>query len=259
MKRIIYITLFIAIKVCHTQAQTARFTSSGTIDFEKKVNTYALIRKGQIKGKFVTGNEQQLFEQYQVSNPQFRTFRSTLTFSNNNTLFTPVDKQTVTGNGFNIPMAGQNNTIYCDHNTGISIAQKSVLGDDFLLTDSVRKIKWRLTDETREIAGYTCRRANGVMMDSIYVVAFFTEKIHIAGGPESFGGLPGMILQVALPHENVTWLATRILDMAIPPADIKPPKGGKTMDNKKLMDVLKDALQNTQPAQAALTIKNSLL
>jgi GLPGLI family protein len=48
------------------------------------------------------------------------------------------------------------------------------------------------------IAGFNCRRANAMIMDSIYVVAFYTDEILTTGGPESFSGLPGMILGVAL-------------------------------------------------------------
>ena len=112
-------------------------------------------------------------------------------------------------------LVSQNNTIFTDLQTKTSIDQKMVFEDFFLVKDSTRKIKWKITDETREIAGFTCRRANAIVMDSIYVVAFYTEKIPISGGPESFSGLPGMILGLALPHENITWFATKVTEGAL--------------------------------------------
>src|SRR6185437_10397918 len=102
-------------------------------------------------------------------------------------------------------------------------SQKTIFDQPFLVKDSLRKIKWKITDENREIAGYNCRRANGLMMDSIYVVAFYTDKIPVSGGPESFSGLPGMILEVALPHENVIWRATKVTEAEIPQGAITPP------------------------------------
>jgi len=124
------------------------------------------------------------------------------------------------------------------------VAEKIIRGDQFLLKDSIRKITWRLTDETQEVAGYTCRRANGIMLDSIYVVAFYTDKIWMSSGPESFSGLPGMILKVALPHLNVTWTATNISSETVPPATIAPPKKGDIVNSKQLAEKLKVASKN---------------
>ncbi|MES2277188.1 MAG: GLPGLI family protein [Bacteroidota bacterium] len=259
MKKIISTILTILTCCGCLMAQQARFTVSGTIEFEKTVNTYALIRKGQVTGKFATGNERELLEQYQVTNPQFKTLKSTLTFAGGKTLFIPVDREAIKGQGFEIPTSAQNNTIYTDRAAGTVTTQKDVFGDNFLLSDSTRKIKWKITGETREIAGYPCRRANGLMMDSVYIVAFFTEKIHIAGGPESFGGLPGMILEVALPHENITWKATKVTDIIVAPDAIKPPKNGKAIDRTRLLEILNGIIKIRPAAQAALIMKANLL
>lgn len=221
--------------------QEAHFTTSGIIEYEKKCNMYALIRKEINKN-----NEDWLakpFEEYQKSNPQFKVLKSTLKFGNNKTLFTPVIDEDEKRNGwFDLQMATQFNTIYSDLNTDMSIAQKTVFEQTFLLKDTTRKINWKITDETREIAGYTCRRANAIVMDSIYVVAFYTDKILVTGGPESFTGLPGMILEVALPHENVSWIATKVTDITIPEAEIVPPKKGKAVNKQSYKETLNKAM-----------------
>ncbi|MGL1507608.1 GLPGLI family protein, partial [Vibrio parahaemolyticus] len=64
----------------------------------------------------------------------------------------------------------------------------------YLVQDSVRQLDWRITDETRDIAGFECRKAVTKICDSVYIVAFYTDQIPVSAGPESFGGLPGMIL-----------------------------------------------------------------
>jgi GLPGLI family protein len=91
-------------------------------------------------------------------------------------------------------------------------SKKNVGGSSFLVQDSTRKIKWKITDETRNIAGFEYRSANKLKMDSVNVVAFYTDEITTSGGPESFSGLHGMILGVAIPHEHITWFATKVYD-----------------------------------------------
>ncbi|MCC8424260.1 GLPGLI family protein [Mucilaginibacter sp. UR6-11] len=223
-------------------AQTEHFTTSGIIEFTKTSNAYAIIRKEINKDN--ESYTQNAFEEYKKTQPQFKVLKSTLKFGSNKTLFTPVEPETPPTNYFfNVVIAEQNSTVYTDLNTGISTSQKKVFEETFLLKDTVRKIKWKITDETREIAGYQCRRANALIMDSVYVVAFYTDRILVTGGPESFTGLPGMILGVALPHENVSWFATKITDTSMPESTIIPPKKGKPVNNTQFKETLNSALK----------------
>ncbi len=227
----------------YARAQSAHFTTSGTIEFDKNVNMYALINK-----RINKDNEsfmQTAFEAYKKSNPQMKVLKSTLTFADNKTLFTPKAEEEMSNSFFgDEPMATQNNIVYTDLNTDKKISQKKVFEQTFLVTESPRKINWKITDETRDIAGYTCRRANAIIMDSVYVVAFYTNEITVSGGPESFSGLPGMILGVALPHDNVSWFATKVIDSTLPPSAVAPPKKGKPVDDKGFMTTLKAAFKD---------------
>jgi GLPGLI family protein len=238
-------------------AQNARFTTSGTIEFEKSVNTFAIIKR--MYGDDMQGFLQQAFDQYKKTQPQFKVLKSTLTFSGDKTLFTPIPPENTTGTFFNLQMLDQNNTVYDDMATHTSTTQKLVFEQTFLVKDTLRKIKWKITDETRDIAGYPCRRANGLLMDSIYVVAFYTDKIPVSGGPESFSGLPGMILQVALPHENISWLAVKVTDVPVASGSIVPPKKGKPIDNKQLFDTLQSVFKNRGNATQVNFIMKSYL
>ena len=75
------------------------------------------------------------------------------------------------------------------------------------------------------------------------MIAFYTDKIPVSGGPECFGGLPRMILQLALPHENVSWIATKVEDIDLPFNSILPPSGGTIINFKELIDNLKSVLK----------------
>jgi GLPGLI family protein len=223
-------------------AQHAHFTTSGTIEFEKKLNMYTIIAKAITKDNeaFLTP----ALDAYKKANAQFKTEKSTLSFAGNKTLYTPIEDDGPPNFFSSNPIVTQNNTIYQDFTTGTSVAEKKVFDAVFLMKDSTRKIKWKITDETREIAGFTCRRANAVVLDSIYVVAFYTTQIAVSGGPESFNGLPGMILGVALPHENMTWFATKVTDTSLPPNTIVPPKKGKPVNGKSFITTLKSTFKN---------------
>ncbi len=227
----------------HLYAQHARFATEGSIEFEKNVNMHALIKKQ------INKNNESYYipalDQYKKTQPQFKTMKSVLSFSKDKTLYTPVVPETATRTMFSeLPAANQNNIIYTDLATSKSTAQKNVFEEFFLVTDSTRKINWKLTSETRDIAGYSCRRANAIIMDSVYVVAFYTDEIPVSGGPESVTGLPGMILGVALPHENITWFAKIVHDKAVPAGTITPPKKGKVTTSAGLVTTLKNALKN---------------
>ncbi len=225
------------------QAQYARFVESGVVTFEKRVNMYAKIKSRVGRNSFM----EQAFEQYKRNNPQFKTFKYNLAFDGSHTRFGPLDDQTTPSSGGffgNDPSIDMGNTIVTDLLAGQSIGQKSIYEQTYLITDSTRRIQWRITNETREIAGYECRRANALVLDSIYVVAFYTDQIPVTGGPESFTGLPGMILGIALPYENTTYFATKVDDRPVSAKELEAPKKGKAVNYHELRAELEASLKD---------------
>jgi GLPGLI family protein len=246
MKTIInhILILIIVLTSCTTIAQNNHFVQNGIIEFEKKSNMYALITK-KIKGE-TDSYYQAAFESYKKNNPQFKTTKSILSFSKNKSIYKWDETNQAAGNNWiaDDAMANLKNVIATDLDTKTSITQKNVYDDLYLVKDSLRKIDWKITDETREIAGYECRRANAIVLDSVYVVAYYTIQIPFAGGPESFTGLPGTILGLAMPHENMTWFATKVTEIPVSDKDLAPPIKGKPTDNKGLNKILLDALKD---------------
>ena len=216
--------------------------TSGTITYEKRLNLHA-IGKNELGTKPSQGGIDE-YEKYKKVTAQFGTLSSTLTFNTDKSLFTPIERLLPQGMDFyNNPMNKQLNIVYTDFATNTNLSQKEMYGDLFIVTDSTRKITWRLTDQTQDIAGFKCRRANGLILDSVYVVAFFTDEIGVSGGPESFWGLPGMILQVALPHENVIWTAKKVTTDPVPITAIVPPKKGKKISRTELFKLVKENME----------------
>lgn len=113
-----------------------------------------------------------------------------------------------------------------------------VIGEKIIIQDTVKHIKWRITDEYRDIAGYTCRRANGLTPDSIYVIGFYCNELPVSGGPESINGLPGMILGLVVPSQHVSYFATKVELSNSVVMDKKVFEGKKTksMTRKQMVD-----------------------
>jgi GLPGLI family protein len=230
------IQFFLILRCQFILAQEAGFMTSGKIIFEKRVNTHALIRRDIGNGGADALTLEQ-YSSYQKNSPQFSVMLSTLFFSDDKTFFEPASGDQRLTVMSNHPAVQQPNKVFTDLASKKIISQKNIFNDVFLLQDSIRKISWKITGETREIAGYTCRRANAIIMDSLYVVAFYTDLILTEGGPESFNGLPGMILGVTLPRQNISWTAREVVFEHRTQETI-PPLKGKVLKYTDLIAIL---------------------
>jgi GLPGLI family protein len=140
------------------------------------------------------------------------------------------------------PVADKN-IVFTDFRNGQIIAQKPVYEETFLVQDSVSKIKWRITPDTRNIAGFECRKAVGILDDSVAVFAFYTDELMISGGPEGIHGLPGMILGVGVPRLHTTWFATKVDVANVNMAVVAPATKGKKVDRATMMKALDKILR----------------
>jgi GLPGLI family protein len=216
---------FLLLNINSIKAQPAKFISSGKIEFERKIKLSALYET----------NDPTL-DILKKSGQQFKKTFFTLTFDKLKTVYKP-GKENPENYKFQ-KMPAEDNVVYTELDKKIMVSQKQVFDNVFLISDSVRKIQWKITDEKRQIAGFECKRANAIIMDSIYIVAYFTEEILTEGGPESFNGLPGMILGVAIPYEHITWFANN-LSITEQNYLIGPPQKGKTISTSELKENVK--------------------
>jgi len=227
---------------------------NGSIVFEKKVDVYSFLDTvGAIKG---IGH---IRERYERTNPQFKSTFFTLYFDAGRTLYEPSQQEAGSENEI-LDFIGQMasaNIVYTDLTTHESVGLKSVMGNQFLIKDSVRRIHWKLKSDTRNIAGFHCRRADAVIMDSLYVIAFFCDQILPQGGPESLTGLPGMILGAALPKRNITWFATKLLTGQSNSTPIVPPVKEAPINNDEFRKSLEKSLKDNPMRR--IILENSLL
>jgi GLPGLI family protein len=195
--------LFLSCGIAHAQD----FITRGKIEFEVKRN---------IKKMYTA--EQRANNPYIESLPEFDISYRELIFSWNQLIYQQ-GRKSATAPSYQYDVA-----IYTDLSKGQYIRKFPYVEDEYILEDSVKKVKWKIQNETRKIAGWECRKAVGRIKDSVYVVAFYCPEIVPQGGPELFTGLPGMILGIAIPRSYSTWFATKVEVANIDESKIVPPE-----------------------------------
>ena len=229
MQRIFpFLILFLAGSLS-TQAQ---HLFAGKITFERKTNVHQLYE------------EQEWFENAKAEIPKIINSGFTLSFDTARSLYEPIppaedEKQT----WYTPP--GTENRVVQSFKAGTIAAQKQIFEQSFRIADSLPHYTWKIGSEVRTIAGFACRKAVTRICDSVYVVAFYTDDIPVSGGPEQFGGLPGMILQLVVPRLGTTWQATGIEGFRPDAAAMKLPVGkGKTTTRADLEATIKSSLKD---------------
>jgi GLPGLI family protein len=229
MKLLFYIIALLTTSALFAQQQ--QFITQGKIEYERKTNQHPFMEGGNMWD-----------EAAKKSMSKFVTYYYDLTFKGDRTLFQtgrdPEIKQSKFWGVFD-----SENTILSRLDSNVSLTQRIIYGDQYLVTDSLRNIDWKITPEIRKIAGFDCRKAVGRIMDSIVVIAFYTDEIITAGGPESFNSLPGMIMGLAIPRLHTTWYATKLTLIEVTDKDLAGPKKGKKMTGDHYRSELKEVLK----------------
>lgn len=106
--------------------------------------------------------------------------------------------------------ATSRNTVYQDFKRNTRYLIKGIWGEELHLTDTLFKRKWQITESSRKIAGYACRKAVWKANDSTRIYAWFSYDLTPSTGPESFNGLPGTILGLATEDGGVVYFAKKV-------------------------------------------------
>lgn len=231
-----YTILFIVL--CALSLGTnAQYTMQGKIEYERKVNLHRTLDN-------MDEDDRRWIEKFRSQIPKFKIEYFDLYFNNKSSVYKP-GKEYDNGNlkmWFSNTPAGDN-VVYTDFVNRIVKANKIVYEEKFLVQDSMRKLQWKIVDELRMIGDYKCKKAVAKICDSVVVVAFYTEDIMATGGPEMFSGLPGMILEIAIPRLFTTWVATRVDIIAPTEKDLAAPEKGKKTTQKDLHEVVNSSFK----------------
>jgi GLPGLI family protein len=218
MKKIFFLLLFFSSCLVHGQT----FISTGKIEYEVRTNNHKVFGDGI----WADMARERL--------PQFGLSYYDLTFNDDKSVyrFNRFDDKTARM-WFNQNI--EDNIWFNDYGTKTFSHQKFVFDNTYLLTGALMNIEWKLSPmETREIAGFICKKATGIIFDSVYVFAFYTEEITTSGGPMGIQGLPGMIMGITIPRMFTSWVATKVEIVGVDTKIVTAPTKGKKQDALKL-------------------------
>lgn len=187
--------------------------------------------------------------------PSSRTDKYELTFGNNQSLWKAGEQDNDDDGGsfsseggmqVRMVVAGSNDVLYNNFETGKRVERREMFDKTFIVDDTISKLKWKMTGETKTILNHNCMKAvatrtskrmtmnmdNGVMErkeidDTAAIVAWFATDIPVPAGPSEFQGqLPGLILELDVRGGDQVYKATSIAEKA-DLAVIKEPTGKK--------------------------------
>lgn len=237
------------------------------------------VQMGQMR---IFGNTQEPAPQM----PKSRTDEFELLFSGNQSLwqFLPSnnndDQSFSNGNGvFRMVNAGANEVIYHNFENGTTLSQRDVMDASFVVSDSIRKLNWKLTNDTKTILNYSVRKAisqristrrqmtmdNGEMKsnevpDTANIIAWFTTDIPVPVGPSTYQGqLPGAILEMDVNNGQNIIVAVEV-SPKVNVKKIKEPKDGKRVtvaEYNKERDRLMQEMQKNLPPGVRMNVRTN--
>ena len=125
------------------------------------------------------------------------------------------------------------------------IEQRDFMGKGFLINGSLEKLNWKITGETKIILNYPCIKA--LLNDSNKTIeAWFTVEIPLSIGPENYGQLPGMILELTSKETRKTIKAIDFKYTEVNIDSIKIPSEGKKVTKEEYNKIVDKKIKEMQ-------------
>jgi GLPGLI family protein len=157
---------------------------------------------------------------------------------------------------------GGSGTLFKDIKNQSFTNQLETFGKQFIIKDRLKPIEWELHSDTKNIGNYTCYKATytkeieesmmtfsssdeeqkeeepttAPVMKTITVTAWYTPQIPVSNGPESYQGLPGLILEVN--DGDLTILCSKITINPKKAIEISEPKKGKQVTQEEYDSIM---------------------
>jgi GLPGLI family protein len=234
----------------------------GTVVYERKINMHRRITDEQMKAMI----------------PEWRISKHQLIFSDSVSVYKTLPEAEAPdpfegGGGrrmvFNMG-GGDGGVTFKNFSTSTSLMETDLGDKTYIVEDSIRQQGWKLSDETKTILGIVCKKATtkipgtrgGIRMQmggapsrpatdttrppDVTVVAWYAESLITPVGPENYGNLPGLVLQVDVNNGETVYNAVDIKRTA-DNKELKEPKKGKRIPvvefRKKQQDFMANQMQ----------------
>jgi GLPGLI family protein len=224
MKYLAFLCLFIANNVFAQSHQ-------GMIRYERKLDVHRHLQDEQMKAMV----------------PQFQVASYDLFFNDSISIYKAVPKDEApdpfenSGGGAHVMMKfsgpGDDGMLYQNYGSGRLLEEASLEGKKYLITDSIRTLSWKLSEETGVILGHPCKKATAITPRGNKLVAWYSEDIPVPVGPDKISGLPGAILKLDMDSAGVVYTATQIAS-SVNAKDLRAPAGNKAITRAEYEKVL---------------------
>lgn len=212
----------------------------------------------------------------QAQMPKSRTVQYELLFTPEHSLWQYLpnaaseDGGTFAGGGVVIRMAGGGNeATYVNYTQGSRVDQREMFEKSFVVTDTVAKVQWKLSEDAKTILNFTAHKATGtsivtrprmtmengemkreIITDTVPIVAWYTTDVPVPTGPDFQGQLPGLLLELDI---NKGQNVTRAVEFSpkVAAGKIKAPKEGKHLtaaEFAKERDKMMEEMRRNMPA-----------
>ena len=195
-------------------------------DFKGGVIKYQHIKKYDWKSTFGEFKDRGA-QEWVASLPKERQMIQDLYFTEEKSLFkeypsdiTPFPKKlqaAIMKSAYVQPPNPELKKVYCDFGKNEITRQMEFMTRNFLVSDQIDRLAWKLTNRKIKVQDYICLGAELKRGDD-KITAWFTSEIPVSAGPGEFYGLPGLILAVEVNGET-TFLAKSV--------ELNPPQNGE--------------------------------
>ncbi|WP_375252873.1 GLPGLI family protein [Dokdonia donghaensis] len=163
--------------------------------------------------------------------------------------------------------------IYSNRASNDYARENDMMGKTFLVKDTLNNLNWELVKESKMIGQYpvfkavatrsletnlwsrmgrrarelqekndSIKKAGGTVAEeepkTEEIVAWYTPMIPASHGPDEFGGLPGLILELST--SNTTILCTKVVLNPKEPVNIEAPAKGKEVSREEYTKILEE-------------------
>jgi GLPGLI family protein len=163
-----------------------------------------------------------------------------LRFNNEKSIFNPILNE---NDGHLLKLSkSKSGAYYKDEQENFFYVNKRFRNFNVKLADII----WEITEEEKEILGYTCIKAIGnkvfenSKISSSVIVAWFTKDIQVSHGPKGINGLPGLILEA---HYGSSHFYANNINLE-PQKPISKPVKGEEINEEEFSQLMRSAVKN---------------
>lgn len=174
-----------------------------------------------------------------------------LTFNKSNALFKKIEKLSMDKNpiveSFTEAISGFTGEVYFNNVKNEIIHNVKFSGSTFLIKK--KAINWNLSKETLQIDKFLCYKAtaeleieNSSGLHNLTIVAWYAPEISLPYGPDGYGGLPGLILQ--LENNGIMTTLKRVEFLSNEEIQINFPLKGNEIEEEAFNALTKESFDN---------------